>query len=392
MSDLIEVHTLRAFSANSANRDNNGNVKTVTVGGDQRLRYSSASRRHVIRELFTAKFKKTYHTRHIVDALMEHAEKAGYVKDENREKMIEMFTKLVVGIKEEDETSAKKDKKKSKTDDGDESQKKSEEKERLHVYSEAELDTIAKFVYENINEDVDAKLKDRLNKQMKTASVGAEIALFGRMIAGGVGDTVYSAAHTNHSYSIDDYWGEFDYFIASDNYCPNTGAGHIGHSSIASNTMYSYDNVSPVQVFKNLESALLNTDLKPEELEEQRKELKIFTRQIILEMIKDIMFIPPSGKQNVMASFPIPSAVYITVLQDGFSCTIDNAFNGVIRGGKHPVAVEGTKRIVDYIVHDEQQQDYSYRVFCTDSIAERAENKEYIGADRLDKAIQRKKV
>ncbi len=374
MADLIELNALRAFGTNSVNRDDHGNTKTVTVGGDQRARQSSQSRKSEIRKAFTAKFGRTFHTRKIVDALMEKAEKAGMVTDDNKEELAKTFDELVNPKKK------------------DAAQSDEEKKEKIHVYSDAELDTIVKFVNANKNVAIDDTYRERLNREMRTASVGAEIALFGRMVAGGVGDTVASATHFNHSYSIDDFWGEFDYFGTVDNYCETAGSAYIGHSSIASNTMYDYVNVAPVQMYRNLERAVLTGDKTDSEIEEEKAILKNLTKETILEMFKNALFVPPSGKQTTMASYPVPSAVYIRVIRNGFPCTLDNAFNSVIRKRKFPIAVEGAKRMVNFIASDEQAQNYSYRVLCLDSVACEEENAEYIGAEKLDKAIERRKI
>ena len=74
MPDFIEINILRPYGPNSVNRDGNGNDKTLTVGDVLRARNSSAAIKYVLRLLFAQHEAKTYHTRHVPEALLKVAE------------------------------------------------------------------------------------------------------------------------------------------------------------------------------------------------------------------------------------------------------------------------------------------------------------------------------
>ena len=374
MSDIIEISWLKPYGPNSINRDENGNDKTVTVGGILRRRFASQALKHIIRQLLDIKYGHTFHTRYIVEVLVQIATELGFITPGQEEKWAQAFNEITK-VKKEDGT--KKKKKTSKKNDEEEEEK---EKKVMTVYSEEECYKIVEFVHKHGISKIDKNYKDALAKELRNASVGIEIALFGRMSAGGVGNTIYSAAHFNHAYSIDDYAGEFDYFIASDNFNPS-GAGHLDHSAIGSNTMYGYENITPAQVYENILPALEGLGLSEDELSEKKAELKKDITAAIVDTIINCLLVSPSGKQSTMASYPCPSAVYIRVVRNGAPMTMDNAFNGVIRARHFPVTVEGAKRMVDHIRDDEYAQKYTYRVLCLDSVARQPENAKHIDAE-----------
>ena len=362
MAALIEINILSAYGPNSINRDGTGNVKHMIVGGDDRTVFSSACKKHGLREYFSDKYGKTYHTRKMVNLLMEKAEALGYVEGKNKDAWAKAFDEILR------ESSKKKDK--------------GEKKEQMLTYSDAEADFIVEYVREH-GFKVTENYKNDLRMLLKYVSIGIELALFGRFNAGGVGAVVPSSLHLNFSYSIDDYAGDFDYFTACDNYVESSGAGHIDHSSIASNTMYSYGNIDPVQMYRNLARAVHWDDLSEEDSNEKKKDLKREVKERLIEYIVRHIFMSPSGKQTAMATYPVPTTVYIRVLKDGYPNTADNAFNRVIRtvNGKYPVSVEGARRLVNFVRYDEPIQETLYKVLCFDSVAREKENWDYIGVD-----------
>ena len=367
MANFVEINVLRPYGINNVNRDGNNNVKTGTVGGDTRTYQTSQNRKHFIRNAFSEHFGKTYHTRYVTEVLIEKARERGLVNDSNEEEWVNAFEALAIagesGDKSEEESENGKDRK-TKSD-------KAEPKRsaQVTVYSDAELDSIVDFVQNEGVENISEESREGLDKMIRLASVGAEIALFGRMVTSGIGSDVESATHFNFAYSIDDNYGDYDYFTAVDNYHTGSGSAHINTFSFASNTMYGYANIDPEQAYRNLAAELEYMDISEEERRKRERELKKLARDASVEMIREYLTIHPSGKQHAMASFPVPSAVYITVVRDGFPCTMDNAFNGIIRKyGRMPVSAIGAQRMVRFITEDAPKQNYSYRAFCADSL------------------------
>lgn len=360
MAVIISLNTLRAYGPGNTNRDGSGQVKTCTVGGELRVRQSSASIKRAIRDLFTMHFGKKYQTRGVVGLLMDKAEEKGLLTDENRDAMCSAFEILAYSGKDLPKEKDRKYDPKGRLITG-----------QVLSYSEAEIEAVLRFVVEKGADEIvknGAASCRELADLLKAVSVGAEIAVFGRMTASGIGSTVASATHFNHAYSIDDYAGEFDYFTAIDNYISGAGAGHLDTFSFASNTMYGYMNIDPVQVYENLASELDYQELTDEERASKEHSLKVLAKEAVLEAVRGFLSVHPAGKQNAMASMPVPSAVYATVTRNGFPVTMDNVFNGTVRKyGNTPVSALGAERMCGYILNDEPKQDFTYRAFCMDS-------------------------
>lgn len=363
MANIVSVHLLKPYGVSNTNRDGNGMVKTGIVGGDQRTRQASAPVKRAIRDRFTERFGKTYQTKSVVSLLMEKAEGKGLVTDENRKQMIEAFQILAY-------SGAKKGVPEEKDREYD--SRGMLKTGQVLFYSEAEIEAVVRFVEtkgaDKIVKDPKAACKE-LSELLKAVSVGAEIAVFGRMTASGIGSTVASATHFNHAYSIDGFAGEYDYFTAIDNFIEDPGAAHLDSFSFASNTLYSYMNIDPVQVYRNLVSELDYQELTEEERSSREHSLKLLAKEAVLETLKGYMVTHPSGKQHAMASMPVPAVAYITVTRNGFPVTMDNVFNGVIRKhGRTPVSALGAEKMCGYILRDEEEQDFTYRAFCMDSV------------------------
>ena len=382
MANIISLHVIRSYGVNNMNRDGNQIVKSVTVGGDLRVRQSSQAWKHVIREAIARRFGKTHHTRYILTLLMDRAKDRGLVAEGEEDAWTQAFELLAFSndkdANDEESAPAKSGKKKARPAQAAKAGKTekagkdgSRISDQVAAYSDKEIDAIVDFVQTKGVHAIDASAVQDLCAMLKLVSVGVEIAVFGRMTTAGIGSTVPSATHFNHAYSIDENLGEYDYFTAVDNVMPNSGAAHLDSFSIASATMYGYFNIDPQQVYENLASELrYNPALGDEERTEREKALKALAKQAVIETIRSYLSYHPAGKQNSMASYPVPSAVYASVVRDGFPCTMDNAFNAVLRKyrrGEKPIAAKGALKMASYIAEDQPAQNYTYQAFCMDS-------------------------
>ena len=398
MANIIEVHVLRAYSTNNVNRGENGEIKTVSVGGDVRTRQSSQSWKHMLRNALATYEQKTHHTRYVADILMNKLMEAKNISEEDAPVYRYIFDK-VFNVK-------KKSKKNSERD----------HTEEINVYYDNELSAIVNAVYalytddnafrdeiakeydkaakKDAKENDDAKpktssnssesgdtkaikkVRDRVIEAVKSSTVGPEIALFGRMITTGIGGTVPSATHFNHAYSIDKYEGDFDYFTAVDTDLPKDtegiGAAHLDSASIAANTMYGYFNIDPLQMYKNLCAELPYLDIDASDIPAKEREYKETVKKQIINLIKLYLLSHPEGKQNSTASYPTPSVVYITVVRDGFPCTLDSLFSLPIVRYENETSVPaiGAKKILGYIKEDAIQT-YDRQYLLLDSVTRR---------------------
>lgn len=341
MANIIELHMLRTFGVNSANRGEFGETKSCVVGGVKRARFSSQSIKAEVRN----GFHDSYRTRHLADETLFSRFKEEYpdVTEEQQKAVLEAFEALCL-------TSSK---------------------EQVVVYSEKEADKIYEWVVEKyLNGEIDKAAEDlkkdsgkeHVFETIRSADIGLDVAIFGRMSTAGAVYTVPSATGVNHAYSIDENESEEDYFAAFDNVINQ--AGHLNGSSFSTNTMYSYFRIDPVQVYNNLMHPYEN--LLEGEKEKKKEEIKMRTADGVALAVEAMFNSVPGGKQNSMASHPMPAVIYATMDPNAINCTFDSCFNNVIRyhEGKS-IAAQGTERLMKYAA--ETADKHEYRCFFIDN-------------------------
>lgn len=351
MCTIIEINQLRALGVNSMNRDDNGNTKTIERDCP-RARLSSSSLNRAYRDAFNQP-EDVISTRHIAMILKEMYAKNHPEADEETLKKIYKASASLCGA------SLEKDKVTYTT--------------QVLTYSKAEIDMayelLCKCSDKDINEmaaeagkkdtksTVVKKYRAELVKNTKLLPLAPEIAIFGRMVASGIGYDVMSARRTAHAYSVDAFHDDTDYFTTLDTYIrqmKKAEAGYIGsNTSIASNVMYMYSAIDPLAVYDNLVEYYEDRGATDAE-----KEAAIDTAtDAVMKLVYIILTVLPKGKQSSMASSPVPSIAFVTMTEHTQNITMDNCFEKVITAtDTKSVAEIAVDRMFDHINKDRFKQ------------------------------------
>lgn len=175
----------------------------------------------------------------------------------------------------------------------------------LMYLSDVEIQKIADYV-NGESEQTEKELKV-IVKDSKS-QIAFDIALFGRMFASNPDLNVYGALKVSHAISTHAIELEDDYFTAVDQ-LESVGAGHIGHTTFTSSTMYRYYAIDLDQLKTNLG----NVDIKP----------------YVELILKAIITAFPKGKENSFAAYTRPSYVNL-ILKNGQPYQFVNAFESPI--------------------------------------------------------------
>lgn len=287
MSRFVQLHLLASYPPSNPNRDDLGRPKTAMMGGEPRLRISSQSLKRAWRtsELFKEALDGHVGTRtksmgaEVFDALQA---KGVSKKDatEWAQAIAEQFGKL--------KKLSDKDKKKLKDLSPEERERKERTEldiEQLAHFSPSEKQLIDELV-DTLAERGSKPEKDEL-ALLRKEHTAADIALFGRMLAGSPAFNTEAAAQVAHAVSVHPVVVEDDFFTAVDdlnNAEDDMGAGHMGDTEFAAALFYLYICVDKKLLVKNLSG--------DEEL----------ANKALAALIESAATIAPSGKQNSFAS------------------------------------------------------------------------------------------
>jgi CRISPR system Cascade subunit CasC len=275
---VLELHMIQSIPSSNINRGEDGDTKTAIFGGTLRQRVSSQAWKRPIRMA-------------IQKYCQENVKDFGKLS-KNIEKRIQENCPTVNKTKLE------------KTLKG-----LGFNSDCLMYVSESEIQIISDYI-NGETELVDKDIKNIFKTAKNQAAF--DIALFGRMFASSPELNVYGALKTSHAISTHTVELEDDYFTAVDE-LDNCGAGHIGHSTFTSSTMYRYYAIDLEQLKKNL-----NVDDISEYID-------IILKSIILAF--------PTGKENSFAAYTRPSFVNV-IVKNGQPYQFVNAF-------EKPVCAEG---------------------------------------------------
>lgn len=237
MSQFIQLHLLTSYPPANLNRDDLGRPKTAIMGGYQRLRISSQSLKRAWRtsDVFRTGLSGHIGTRTKTKGtqVLEELKKKG-VSDKNAmawaEQIAEVFGKL------------KKDKGGQKV----------EIEQLVHFSPEEERaidDLICRLAETNEEPSVDDL------KLLRKEHHGADIAMFGRMLADTPRYNMEAAVQVAHAISVHEVAVEDDYFTAVDdlnNGEENMGAGHLGETEFAAGLFYTYVCINRDLLLNNL--------------------------------------------------------------------------------------------------------------------------------------------
>lgn len=283
----IDVNVIQSLPPSCVNRDDTGSPKTAYYGGVRRARVSSQSWKKAVRDSFREDFSESavaYRTMKIISLVSSKiveldpsvSEEESIQKAKN---VIEMAG-ISVAVK----------KKKSKGEEGTDPE--IPETKALFFISSFQIDNLAKLA-----------LTDKFSKKEAQEAInkghGAEISLFGRMVADDPSLNVDASCQVAHAISTHRVDNEYDYYTAVDDMAPkdNAGAGMIGTIEFNSSTMYRYATIAVDSLNKNLGD-------------------KDMTAKVAREFVHKFIMSMPTGKQNTFANHTMPYAVYIAIRGD----------------------------------------------------------------------------
>jgi CRISPR system Cascade subunit CasC len=302
---LIELHILQSFPVSCLNRDDVGSPKTAVFGGVNRARLSSQSLKRAIREfaqdnLPGARFGGE-RTKLIVQPLADALKKYGVadvkVALEHAKNIADKLAKL--------DTKAGEPKVGT-----------------LTFLAPSEIDAIAQQVAALLKTDPKSKEYEKnLDKFCKNAGLldGADIALFGRMVASLPSLTLEGAAMFSHALSTHKSDNDLDFFSAVDDLKPkgdDAGAGMIGTLEFSSAVYYRY--------------AALNLDLLAD-ADHLAKLSVAERRQVVDAFIRATLMAVPGARKNSMNANTLPGCVIGTFKSAGQPVQLINAFEEPIR-------------------------------------------------------------
>jgi len=320
---IIELHLLQSFPVSNLNRDDIGQPKTATFGGQVRGRISSQSLKRAARLLFNRyglePTETGVRTKRLVDKTAARLSDHGRDHDEAVGVVSSALLALGFGL----------DKRRTTLTEyllfvGNQAV------ELLADYCEPNWDRLAADAVvrakaaEKKKSDAadDKKSKIKPNKEtlqaaarILDASRVVDVALFGRMIADNKDFNVNAASQVAHAISTHAVVNEYDYYTAVDDLQPEdeSGADMIGTVDFNSACYYRYANLHLNQLADNLRGDT---------------ELVARATRAWLEAFIDAV---PSGKQNSTAALTPPETLLVVVREKG-AWNLANAFLRPVTG------------------------------------------------------------
>lgn len=303
---LIELHILQSFPVSCLNRDDVGAPKTAVFGGINRARLSSQSLKRAIREfaadLLPERFKGE-RTKLIVEpltaALQKHGVADATIAREHAKNIADKLAKLDTKAAEEDAKVG-----------------------TLTFLAPSEIDSIAADVAALVATNPKTKDYEKsLDKSCKKAGLldGADIALFGRMVASLPSLTLEGAAMFGHALSTHRSDNDLDFYSAVDDRKPkddDAGAGMIGTLEFSSAVYYRY--------------AALNLGLLADAA--HLGKLSADERHAVVDaFIRATLQAVPGARKNSMNAHTLPGYVLGTYKAAGQPVQLVNAFESPVR-------------------------------------------------------------
>lgn len=301
--NIIELHILQSYPVSCLNRDDLGAPKSATFGGYSRARLSSQCLKRAQRELFkemAPEFAQGQRTKLLVSSFSKLIEERDGVAQEHP-KLAETLAALW----------GKSDAKKKDANGNAKAT-------TLTFLSPGEMIVMIDTALSCYEQGREKDLSKEVLKALKgvTRKDGADIALFGRMVADEPSLNVEGAAMFSHALSTHRAEPEMDFYSAIDDLQPSdeSGAGMTGVLEFSSACYYRYIGV--------------NLDLLKENL---RGVEDIEIKEILAAFIKSALESVPSARKNSMNAFTRPG--YVLGLRRSSTQPIQlvNAFEKPIR-------------------------------------------------------------
>ncbi len=262
---FIQLHLLISYPPSNPNRDDTGRPKTAKFGNQERLRISSQSLKRAWRtsKIFESKLKDHIgiRTRKMGSEILSQLKAKGV----EEKKAIEWAGRIAKEFGKQDSGSGI-------------------EIQQVAHFSPEERATINDLVERLASgQGVDDKEFERVVQSKHT---GADIALFGRMLASKPECNTEAAAQVAHAITVHRVVVENDFFTAVDdlNKSEDTGSAHMGDAFFGAGLFYLYLCINSNLLLENLKG---------------NKELAKTTLAALIEAATTVA---PSGKQNSFGS------------------------------------------------------------------------------------------
>ena len=281
MSRFLQLHLLTFYPPSNVNRDDSGNPKTATVGGVTRLRISSQALKRAWRtsDIFSSALAghMGQRTQRLGEEVLAHLRAKG-----EGEKSAVSIAREIAGVY--GKVKGDKDAHPTRT-------------EQLVFISPSERE-MALAVADRMASGEKVDLKKEQDILLHRADSAADIALFGRMLAGAPSFNREAAVQVAHAITTHRVTVEDDYYTAIDDLKgaeEDAGAGFLGEAGFGSGVFYLY--------------LCVNRDLLGKNLGE---ESDTGVAQAALGALAEAaMTVSPSGKQNSFAA--LARAGYVLV-------------------------------------------------------------------------------
>ncbi|MCK9547592.1 MAG: type I-E CRISPR-associated protein Cas7/Cse4/CasC [Sphaerochaeta sp.] len=281
MKQYLQIHLLTSYPPANLNRDDMGRPKTAVIGGTTRLRISSQSLKRAWRTsdvfqqqvgaieiggntgLRTKKFGQSVYER-----LLE-----GGIKEKSAVDWARAIAGCFGAIKKEAEKFP----------------------DNLHIeqlaFISPEEQRAALELVETLIATKTAPSDEEL-KLLRLENSAADVALFGRMLAGKKSHNFEAAIQVAHAFSVQKVVIEDDFFTAVDDLNigedDDPGAGHMGDTEFASGIFYTYVNIDRQLLLENLAGS---------------GDGKVDTWKNTLQaIVESAAKVAPTGKQNSFGS------------------------------------------------------------------------------------------
>ncbi len=330
---LIEIHVLQNHAPSNLNRDDTGSPKECVFGGYKRGRISSQCLKRTVRRSGVFQQALAGHLATRTRQLPEEVKKA-FNADPALKPLAEEAAKKSSGFGNKEGTEAKLDAKSGK-------------------YLTAQSMFLTQKDIDAVVETLRVAAEGKTAKQfadLKAADlqkvaflkgyrpVTADVALFGRMTTSEAFRDVEASCQVAHALSTHKVDHEFDYFTAVDDLQglseeeEDAGADMIGDVEFNSACYYKYFSVDVAGLVDNLTGA--GPYRRKDVPAEDRANARDLAAKAVEAMLKAVVLVTPTGKQNSFAAHQLPAAVLVEVRPYPTPVSYANAFVEPARAGK----------------------------------------------------------
>ena len=240
MSRFLQLHYLTVYPPSNANRDDLGRPKTAVYGGTQRLRISSQALKRAARLSPAMRTELEGHFGDRTRRIGEVVRKALVAEAVSKDQLIKISKKIVDIFGTLDTKAEKKGAVCTK---------------ELAFISPEERSAAIELAKEALAGTELPEVKQLKKQVLRTADGAADLAMFGRMLAGAPDFNRAAAVQVSHALTTHRALVEDDYYTAVDDLktpAEDAGAGFVGEAGFGSGVFYTYGCVNIDLLARNL--------------------------------------------------------------------------------------------------------------------------------------------